>query len=248
MALTAPLARASKIERDAEMIRVRRTRRQFAIPKVNSIGILIFDDVEELDFVGPLEVFGMAVRLRKSGNVTIVAHKRKVVRCRHGLKVVAQALIPKRKPFDLLIVPGGLGARTHALKNEKILEYVSRHEGMIASVCTGALILGAAGLLKNQKVTTHHSAFNLLRRYSGLVVRKGLRMTANERIWTSAGISAGIDMSLALVSALWGERLSHRVANALEWSERTHPSKVVELARIGEHTDDMLPKFLGARR
>ena len=184
---------------------------------VDRIGILVFDDVEELDFVGPLEVFGMAVRLRQRGEVAIVAHGSRSVRCRYGLRVVADELLPECADFDLTIVPGGLGARTHAVKSAPILDFIRRQTGVVASVCTGALVLAAAGLLEGKEATTHHTAFDSLRAYPRVMVREGVRTTVNERVWTSAGISAGIDMSLALVAHLWGQPLADEISTAMEW-------------------------------
>ncbi len=185
--------------------------------EVDRIGILVFDDVEELDFVGPLEVFGMAVRLRKRGEVKIVAHDSREVRCRHGLRIVAHELLPHCEDFELLIVPGGLGARTHAAKNEPILDFIRRQPGIVASVCTGALVLAAAGLLDGKEATTHHTAYEMLRAYSSVAVREGPRMTTSDWIWSAAGVSAGIDMSLALVAQLWGRELADEIIRDLEW-------------------------------
>jgi transcriptional regulator GlxA family with amidase domain len=188
------------------------------VADVDRIGILVFDDVEELDFVGPLEVFGMAVRLRQSGEVRIIAHGSREVRCRHGLQIVAHDLLPDCGNFDLLIVPGGLGARIHASKSKPILDLVRQQTGVVASVCTGALVLAAAGILAGKEATTHHSAFELLRAYPEVIVVEGQRATMNGRIWTAAGISAGVDMSLRLVAHLWGDELAAEIAEAMEWS------------------------------
>jgi transcriptional regulator GlxA family with amidase domain len=188
------------------------------VAAVYRIGILVFDDVEELDFVGPLEVFGMAVRRRQNGEVRVIAHGAREVRCRHGLRILAHDLLPGCGSFDLLIVPGGLGARIHASKSKPILDFVRRQTGMVASVCTGAIVLAAAGLLAGKKATTHHSAFELLRAYPEVIVVEGQRATMNGRIWTAAGISAGVDMSLRLVAHLWGDELAAEIAEAMEWS------------------------------
>jgi len=184
---------------------------------VNRIGILVFDDVEELDFVGPLEVFGMAARLRKKGDVSIVGHDAKMVRCRHGLQVIVHEQLSECADFDLFIVPGGLGARTYAVQSKPILDFIRRQPGIVASVCTGALVLAAAGLLEDKEATTHHTAFDMLRAYQRVVVREGKRLTKHARVWTSGGISAGIDMSLALVAHLWGQALADEISTAMEW-------------------------------
>src|SRR5215470_18203733 len=108
-----------------------------------TIGILLFDDVEELDFAGPYEVFGMAARFGAECRALLIADA--PVRCRYGLRVLPDCSMASAPPLDLLVVPGGLGARTHARENPAILDFIRAQRGFVASVCTGALILAAAG-------------------------------------------------------------------------------------------------------
>ena len=93
---------------------------------MKTIGILVFDEVEELDFVGPLEVFGMAARFGADCETLVIAPQPGHVRCRHGLQVLPDCSLQEAPALDLLIVPGGLGARTHAKANPQILEFVRR--------------------------------------------------------------------------------------------------------------------------
>jgi len=185
---------------------------------MKTIGILLFDDVEELDFAGPYEVFGMAARFGAECRTLLVAPSQ--VRCRYGLRVLPDVSFSDAPPLDLLIVPGGLGARTHARADRAILDFVRRQEGMVASVCTGALILAAAGLLDGLSATTHHASLHLLREYAGVDVREGVRFVMHDRIATSEGITAGIDLSLALVSRFFGESLAASLAENLAWTQR----------------------------
>jgi transcriptional regulator GlxA family with amidase domain len=184
---------------------------------MKTIGVLIFDDVEELDFAGPLEVFGMAARHGADCRTLLIATERSDVRCRYGMRVVPEYTIDDVPVLDLLIVPGGLGARTHARSNPKILDFVRRQPGMVASVCTGALILASAGLLDGLSATTHHNAYDLLREFPRIDVIEGDRFIIHDRVATSAGVSAGIDLALALVARLWGESLAETVVANLEW-------------------------------
>lgn len=186
---------------------------------MKTIGILIFDDVEELDFVGPLEVFGMAARHGAECRTLLIAQERKEVRCRYGIRVVAEFTFDDSPPLDLLIVPGGLGARTHARSNPRILDFVRRQQGMVASVCTGALILASAGLLDGLTATTHHTSYDLLREHPKVDVREGPRFIIHDRVATSAGVSAGIDLALALVAREWGHTLAQTVAENMEWEK-----------------------------
>jgi len=183
---------------------------------MKTIGILVFDEVEELDFVGPLEVFGMAARFGADCETLVIAHQPEYVRCRHGLQVVPDCILQEAPALDLLIVPGGLGARTHARENPQILEFVRRQRGTVVSVCTGALILAAAGMLDGLSATTHHSSLDLLREYGQITIQEGTRFVMHERVATSAGVTAGIDLALALVAREWGHSVAESVAANLE--------------------------------
>lgn len=185
---------------------------------MQAIGILAFENVEELDLVGPYEVFGTAARLGVDCEVTIASEDGKPVQARNGLKIIPDCSFDDLPQLAILIVPGGLGARTHARGNSRILQLVRNQTGMVASVCTGALILAAAGVLDNHRATTHHTAFDLLREYSSISVRENERWIIEGNIATSAGVSAGIDLALALVSSRWGAAMAEAVADNMEWS------------------------------
>ncbi len=126
-------------------------------------------------------------------------------------------------PLELLIVPGGKGARE--VKNDSETLSFVRQQGtagaQIVSVCTGALILAEAGILAGQKATTHHSSFESLREYPNIQVLSGVRYTRGERVSTSAGISAGIDLALAIVRDLFGEHIENQVMELMEYEPRT---------------------------
>ena len=184
---------------------------------MKTIGILVFDEVEELDFVGPLEVFGMAARFGADCETLVIAPQPGHVRCRHGLQVLPDCSLQEAPALDLLIVPGGLGARTHAKANPQILEFVRRQRGTVVSVCTGALILAAAGILDGFSATTHQSSLDLLREYGQITIQEGARFVMHERVATSAGVTAGIDLALALVAREWGHSVAETVAANLEW-------------------------------
>jgi transcriptional regulator GlxA family with amidase domain len=196
---------------------------------MKTVGVLVFDDAEELDFVGPLEVFGTAARFGAACEILIVAENTTPTRARNGLKIVPTCAFESAPRLSILIVPGGLGARTHARQNRRILEFLRAQKGLVASVCTGALILAEAGLLTGLAATTHHSAIDVLERYPGVSVRRGERWIIGERIATAAGVSAGIDLALALVASWWGAGIAEKVAENLEWNSRawSHGSKAI---------------------
>jgi transcriptional regulator GlxA family with amidase domain len=119
--------------------------------------------------------------------------------------------------LDLLILPGGRGARLHASNNPEILEFVRRQRGIVASVCTGAMVLAAAKVLDGIEATTHVAHYHQLREHKQVRVREGVRFVMHDRIATSAGVTAGIDLALAFVARLFSEATAQRIAENLEW-------------------------------
>src|SRR5262245_12065206 len=129
------------------------------------VGVLVFPEAEELDFVGPLEVFGMAAALEQSCQTVIVSETVDPVRCAHGMRVLPDHTLADAPQLSLLLVPGGRGARLYARNNPRLLEFVTRQKGIVASVCTGAMVLAAAGLLDGREATTHYAFLDQLREY-----------------------------------------------------------------------------------
>ena len=186
------------------------------------VGVLLFDDVEELDFAGPLEVFGAAARFTEQIEIVTVSRQGGLVHCRYGLQVQPNCSYSDCPPLDLLVVPGGKGARE--VKNDsETISFLRQQSSsaQIVSVCTGALILAEAGILAGHKATTHHSTIDALREYPNIQVLPGVRYTREERVSTSAGISAGIDLALAIVRDLFGEQVETQVMELMEYESRT---------------------------
>lgn len=195
-----------------------------------SVGILIFPEVEVLDFCGPFEVFASA-RAENDGDrlfdVSIVAQSNEVVSCRGGLRVEPHQAFGQNTRFDLIVVPGGFGTRTE-MHNPAVLDWIrGQHESteITTSVCTGALLLAAAGLIDDQEVTTHWAAFDeLWGHYPDLQLRRGRRVIDNGHIVTSAGVSAGIDMALAVVERLHGRTIAEETARGMEYDWKDESS------------------------
>lgn len=187
-----------------------------------NVAILIFDEVEVLDFCGPFEVFGVTGRSQEDApfNVYTVAESMEPVLARNGLSVNPRYTIADCPPPDLLVIPGGFGARKQ-MHNPVVIEWIKRCAGpaeLVLSVCTGALLLANAGLLDGLAATTHHGAFDLLRAAAPRTeVREGERFVDNGKLITSAGISAGIDMSLHVVARLLGEKVARETAERMEY-------------------------------
>jgi transcriptional regulator GlxA family with amidase domain len=190
-----------------------------------TVVVLLFDDVEVLDFAGPFEVFGVTGKRDDATpfNVVTVAEHAGVIRARNGLTVAPTHSFADCPPPDVLVVPGGYGTRRE-MNNERVIQWIrsqSSSAEVILSVCTGALLLARAGLLAGLEVTTHHGALDLLAKTApDAVVRADQRFVDNGRVITSAGISAGIDAALHVVGRLVGEAQARETAFYMEYDWR----------------------------
>jgi transcriptional regulator GlxA family with amidase domain len=195
-----------------------------------TVGILIFDDVEILDFCGPFEVFATAAAEgddeRPLFNVLTIAERAATVRCRGGLLVEPHHTIADHPPLDILVVPGGFGTQP-LLSNTAVLGWIAAQERKVSlttSVCTGAFLLAAADLLNGRRATTHWTAIDWLRdHHPAIDVRSDQRIVDEGRIITAAGVSAGIDMALHVVARLHGEAVAAETARQMEY-ERIQPA------------------------
>lgn len=190
------------------------------------LAILIFDDVEVLDFCGPFEVFSVASRLVDPPAFTVftVAEKAGPVIARNGLSVNPAFLLKDCPRPDILVVPGGQGTRRE-IHNAGLIEWI-KHAAVQAeltlSVCTGALLLAKAGLLDGLAATTHHGAMDLLRQTAPqATIHADRRFVDNGKVICSAGISAGIDMSLHVVGRLLGTEVALKTTTQMEYAWST---------------------------
>ncbi len=187
-----------------------------------TVAIFIFDDVEILDFTGPYEVF--AVSRDGDGqhlfNVVTVSKDGQQVTARNGLKVMPDYSFASMPSAAITLIPGGNGTRP-LLHDEQVIAWIQQQYQqveLLLSVCTGALLLGKAGLLNGLSATTYHTTFDLLAELSpNTQLCPGKRWVENERIITSAGVSAGIDMALHVVRRLHGTQQSERTAQYMEY-------------------------------
>lgn len=189
-------------------------------------GFLLFDDAEELDFAGPWEVFTMANEVagysggEKPFETLIVAQKDEPVRCRKGMRVLPDATIDTCGKLDIILIPGGQGTRTE-VKNEKLLAWIAKTAPgctWVTSVCTGALLLTAAGPARGKRVTTHWGFIDQLRaRNEAAEVLEKVRYVRDGNVVTAAGVSAGIDMALWLVGQIKSPEFARNVQRAMEY-------------------------------
>jgi transcriptional regulator GlxA family with amidase domain len=185
-----------------------------------SIAIVVFDVVEELDFVGPWEVFAFAGQIEpESCAPFIVSESGGTVRCAKGLRVLADYSFETAPGADIVLVPGGMGTRRE-VDNSKLIEYVrraARTAELVTSVCTGSFILERAGLLGGKRATTHWASLDRMRELGTVNVVEGQRYVDQGTVITSSGVSAGIDMALYVVGRLWGPELARRVQKGIEY-------------------------------
>jgi transcriptional regulator GlxA family with amidase domain len=190
--------------------------------KTRTLAILVFDDVEVLDFCGPFEVFSVANRFTDPAafNVLTVAEKPGPVLTRGGLSVNPHHRIVDCPRPDLLLVPGGQGTRRE-MHNAVLTDWIkarSQEAELVLSVCTGALLLAKAGLLDGLEATTHHGAIDLLREVAPTTaIHADRRFVDNGRVVCSAGIAAGIDMSFHVVGRLLGRDVAEKTARQMEY-------------------------------
>lgn len=199
-----------------------------ASPK--TVGILLFDDVEVLDFAGPYEVFSRCrlepgVESRRSDDkapfrVVTVAQTHGPLRATGGLRVLPDHSFDDAPQVDILVVPGGFGTRG-LLENSPVLEWISRvaeDAAKVTSVCTGSLVLARLGLLEGRRATTHWSALETLASMGDVRVEGGARFV-DDGVITSAGVSAGIDMALHVIETLHGREVAVETARYIEYEK-----------------------------
>jgi transcriptional regulator GlxA family with amidase domain len=184
--------------------------------------ILLFNDAEVLDFCGPFEVFSVANYFGDSPAFRVItaAEKPGPVLARNGLSVNPEHQLTTCPAPAILLVPGGMGTRRE-MNNPVVIDWIrkaSTNAEMVLSVCTGSILLAKAGLLDGLAATTHHEAIDLLRQTAPQTeIRQDRRFVDNGRIVCSAGIAAGIDMSLHIVARLLGNRVATQTAAHMEY-------------------------------
>jgi putative intracellular protease/amidase len=184
---------------------------------MTTTGILLFDGVEELDVVGPWEVFTQA--RREGDHVVTVAERDGAVSCAKGMRWLPDHTFATCPPLDVVVVPGGRGTRTE-VGNPVLLGWltdVSQAATWVTSVCTGSLLHWGTGYAAGRTVTTHFAFVDQLRAKGGVTVVDDRRWVVDGDLVTAAGVSAGIDMALWLVGQLYGEEHGRRVQHAIEY-------------------------------
>lgn len=189
------------------------------------VGILIFDQVEVLDFCGPFEVFTLARPAEDWADTHLfkpvtIAEESRTVTCYGGLRVQPDFTIADHPPLDILLIPGGMGVM-QVNENPRLMNWISDQAMLVdiaASVCTGSLLYAQRGLLTRQQATTHWGSIGWFREHHPNVdVLADARFVESGRFITAAGVSAGIDMSLHLVERLHGAEVASWTARLMEY-------------------------------
>jgi transcriptional regulator GlxA family with amidase domain len=188
---------------------------------VITLGIVLFEDLEELDAIGPWEVFTSAAQGRDDLRVLTLAQRADPVRCNKGLRVIPDHTFDDAPPLDVVLVPGGQGTRRE-VDNPVMLEFLRRVAPgcrWVTSVCTGSLVLCGAGLCEGRRVTTHWAFLEeLAKRYPPTEVLGGVRYVRDGNLVSAAGVSAGIDMALWLVGQLFDADLARRTQRYIDYA------------------------------
>jgi transcriptional regulator GlxA family with amidase domain len=191
------------------------------------VGILIFPDVEVLDFAGPFEVFSVT-RLNEDRRreepspfeVKLIAERNETIEASGGLRVIPDYDLGNCPPLDILVVPGGWGTRRE-ITNDRLINWImvrGAEVKILTSVCTGSMLLGRAGLLDGLRATTHWRSLDWMSEsFATVTVESKMRVVEDGHVFTSAGISAGIDMSLRVVASCHGEAVARATARHMEY-------------------------------
>lgn len=186
-----------------------------------SLGIFLFDDVEVLDFAGPLEVFSVADMFTEGDlSVFTFGEHDGPIEAASPLNVTPDYGFENVPAMDWMLVPGGIGTRS-LVENDHVLEWIRERSDSLdrlLSVCTGSLLLGKAGLLDGKRATTHHLAFDELEDVAGgAEILHDVRYVDDGTVATSAGISAGIDLSFHVLTDEYGTELARETAEHMEY-------------------------------
>ncbi len=192
--------------------------------KLFKVGIFLFNEIEVLDFAGPFEVFSIAADTKtgeKHFDVVTIAQKAELITARNGLKVLPDFSFADMPKLDILIVPGGYGAREIEINKASTITWIqemAKALPLLASVCTGAFLLAKAGLLDGRKVTTHWASHDRLEKdFPACEVIRGVKFVDERDVITSGGISAGINMSFHIVQRLCGLEVAKATAKRMEY-------------------------------
>lgn len=183
--------------------------------EIRTIGILVYDGVNDLDFMGPRYVLGQSMGVKTQ----LIALKPGHIKTVMGVEIVPNTIIDSVNQLDILVIPGGFTGTIEAAYDKKLHDWIRKIDQSstyTASVCTGGWILGATGLLQGKRATTNwYRAEEMLKKYGATFTLE--RYTQDGKYWTSAGVTAGMDMALAIMNDNYGERYTQAVMLDMEY-------------------------------
>ncbi|MBX9779683.1 MAG: DJ-1/PfpI family protein [Chitinophagaceae bacterium] len=196
------------------------TKNMLPKPKVDikTVGILLYDGFTTMDAMGPYQVLSELMGVK----VFFVGRHKGLVSNTNGMKIQCDTSIAEVKHLDILVIPGGFKETYKATRDMELLDRIKQIDSTstyTASVCTGAWILGATGLLKDKEATTHWYGKKILADEFGAIIQDK-RFVKTGKYWTSAGVTAGMDMSLALVNEIMGEKYTQAVMLDIEYNPK----------------------------
>lgn len=189
-----------------------------------SIGIFLFDEIEVLDFAGPFEVFSVTTYedlTTRAFLVSTVSETGEMIHARNGLNVQPDYSFKNMPTFDILVIPGGPGARETQIQNKRVIEWIANQMNQVSimtSVCTGAFLLAKAGLLNGKVATTHWLSYDRFEsEFPVVTLKRNVKFVDQGNIVTSAGVSSGINMSFHIVKRLLGKDIASKTARGMEY-------------------------------
>ncbi len=189
-----------------------------------NVGVFIFNEIELLDFAGPFEVFSVSSSLSQDElfHVFTITEDGKEIKSVNGLKVLPDYSFSDHPHIDVLIIPGGIGSKAE-MQKESVLRWVTinyNSSKLTMSVCSGARILGILGLLDGVECITHHEVIpDLIEIAPKAIIKPGNRFLGKDKLYTSAGISAGIDLSLHVVKMIYGSSVEAQTRVYMEYED-----------------------------
>lgn len=186
---------------------------------MKTIAVLVFDEVEEMDFVGPWEVLASAIEDAPDWQIRTVAERTDPITCEKGMRVLPDLSYDDASNVKILVIPGGGGARRE-IGNPRTVDWlrsVAPGCDWVTSVCTGAFLLVGAGLAEGRRVTTHHDFTTRLAETAGETMVETRRMLRDGNVISAGGVMSGIEMSLWLTDRIWGAETGKRVRNYIAY-------------------------------
>jgi len=203
---------------DTEIASLERRR---MLTRVFKTAVIVFPNVEELDFVGAWELLGSTQHISEKEYIKTVTlgTTSDPIKCAHNLTIIPDAAIENLSKYDVTIVPGGPGT-SQTMKNKHLLEEIRQayqERKLLCSVCTGAFILASAGILKGKRATTYHTEIARLSKYGAVPVKE--RVVVDGNVVTGAGVAASMDVGLKIVEILLGKESAKKVAERIEYHQ-----------------------------